>query len=121
MNKPKVPSTKVPIIGEKEKSAQSEEFVRQVMQYLDPIMQNILQSIDGIERRLAVVEEVKQVFPAKVDVTIKHDYIHGRMQNAGKPEEGNTMLADEEYFERKVKHMSTENVTQEAIDRVVKK
>lgn len=71
--KPKVPSTKVPIIGGTEKE-KSEEFVRQVMNYLDPIMQNILQSIDGIERRLAVVEEVKQILPPKIEVTIKHEH-----------------------------------------------
>ena len=52
-----VPKTKVPIIGGTEK-AKSEEFVRQIMQYLDPIMNNILQSIDGIERRIAVLEEI---------------------------------------------------------------
>ena len=67
---PKVPQSKVPILGQSSGKAKSEEFVRQIMQYLDPIMNNILQSIDGIERRLAVVEEVKQVFPAKVEVVI---------------------------------------------------
>jgi len=67
-----VPKSKgLPVIGSADK-AKSEEFVRQIMQYLDPIMNNILQSIDGIERRLAVVEEVKQVFPAKVEVAVKH-------------------------------------------------
>ena len=70
--KPKVPPSKVPIIGQKSADKEkSEEFVRQIMNYLDPIMNDILQSIDGIERRLAVVEEVKQVFPAKVDVNVK--------------------------------------------------
>lgn len=62
----------LPTIGGTEK-AKSEEFARQIMQYLDPIMNNILQSIDGIERRLAVVEEVKQLFPPKVEVIIKQD------------------------------------------------
>jgi len=71
--KPKVPQSKIPIIGGTEK-AKSEEFVRQIMQYLDPIMNNILQSIDGIERRLAVVEEVKQLFPAKIEVLVKHEH-----------------------------------------------
>jgi len=47
------------------------------MQYLDPIMQNILTSIDGIERRLAVVEEVKQLFPAKIEVTVKTELPKG--------------------------------------------
>lgn len=70
--KPKVPPTKIPIIGSADK-AKSEEFVRQIMQYLDPIMNNILQSIDGIERRLAIVEEVKQVFPQTVNVIIKKE------------------------------------------------
>ena len=74
---------KLPIIGGTEKE-KSEEFVRQIMQYLDPIMQNILQSIDGIERRLAVVEEVKQVFPAKVEVVIKKEEIEGWRSNLEK-------------------------------------
>ena len=77
--KPKVPQSKIPIIGGTEK-AKSEEFIRQVMQYLDPIMQKILQSIDGLERRVAVVEEVKQVFPAKVDVTVKTEMPKGLME-----------------------------------------
>ena len=71
--KPKVPPSKVPIIGQTADKAKSEEFVRQIMQYLDPIMNNILQSIDGIERRLAVVEEVKQLFPQTVNVIIKKE------------------------------------------------
>jgi len=73
-----IPKTKIPIIGEKEKS---EEFVRQVMAYLDPIMQNILTSIDGIERRLAVVEEVKQIFPASINVIIKKEEIDAWRSN----------------------------------------
>lgn len=71
--KPKVPSTKVPIIGQSADKAKSEEFVRQIMNYLDPVLQNILTSIDGIERRLAVVEEVKQIFPQTVHVVIKKE------------------------------------------------
>ena len=55
--KPRVPQTKVPIIGDKNK-AQSEEFVRQIMGYLDPILQQILTSIDTLERRVTVVEEI---------------------------------------------------------------
>ena len=63
---------KLPIIGGNEK-AKSEEFVRQIMQFLDPVLQNILTSIDGIERRLAVVEEIKQIFPQTVNVVIKKE------------------------------------------------
>lgn len=79
--KPKVPETKVPIIGQSADKAKSEEFVRQIMGYLDPILQNILQSIDGIEHRLAVVEEVKQVFPPKVEVVIKKEEVEGWRSN----------------------------------------
>ena len=80
--KPKVPPSKVPIIGQPRQSAdkaKSEEFVRQIMNYLDPIMNNILQSIDGIERRLAVVEEVKQLFPQKIEVLVKHENTYADM------------------------------------------
>ena len=71
--KPKVPPTKVPIIGQSADKAKSEEFVRQIMNYLDPVLQNILTAIDGIEHRLNVVEEVKQLFPATVNVVIKKE------------------------------------------------
>jgi len=76
-----IPKTKIPIIGDKQKS---EEFVRQVMAYLDPIMQSILTSIDGLERRVAVVEEVKQVFPASINVIIKKEEIEGWRSNLEK-------------------------------------
>lgn len=70
--KPGVPRN-IPTIGGKAKSAEAEDFVKQIMQYLDPVLQNILTAIDGIEHRLNVVEEVKQVFPQKIEVVIKHE------------------------------------------------
>lgn len=63
-----IPKTKVPIIGGTEK-AKSEEFVRQIMNYLDPIMNNILQSIDGLERRTGIIETI--INGALVDILAK--------------------------------------------------
>ncbi len=42
-------------------------------QHLDPMLNNLGQAIEELQRRVNIVEEVKQVFPAKVDVTVKHE------------------------------------------------
>ena len=71
MNKPKVPPSKVPIIGgDKERDM---ALVNTILAQIDPVLQKILEGIDGLERRVAVVEEVKQLFPAKIEVIVKHD------------------------------------------------
>ena len=82
-----VPKSKgLPTIGGTEK-AKSEKFVRQIMNYLDPVLQNILTAIDGIEHRLNVVEEVRQLFPNKVEVVIKHEKPDRTIALAGGDEE----------------------------------
>ena len=72
IKKPRVPQAKVPIIGQQGKP---DEFVRGILKYLDPILQSILNSIDGLERRVAVMEEVKQLFPQKIEVVIKKEEV----------------------------------------------
>ena len=79
----KVPRTKlnikkeVPIIGGANKEMQEvadktvEKHMQRFMQTLEPIISALNQNVDTIERRLSVVEEVKQTFPSKVDVTVK--------------------------------------------------
>ena len=70
--KPNVPHTKVPIIGEVDK-VQGQEIVEAIMAQLRPVIDNILTAIDGLERRVNVVEEVKQLFPASINVIIKKE------------------------------------------------
>ena len=76
----------LPIIGgekDKETKALINESIKAILARLDPIMQNILQNIDGLERRLAVAEEVKQIFPAHVTVTVKHENTYAGQPLAG--------------------------------------
>jgi len=61
---------KVPIIGESE----IQKAIKELVQYLDPIILNFSNMFDAIDKRLAVVEEVKKIFPDKVEVTVKHEY-----------------------------------------------
>ena len=70
--KPKVPPSKVPIIGQSASKPQGQEIVEAIMAQLRPVIDSILTAIDGLERRVAVVEEVKQVFPSCVRVIIEH-------------------------------------------------
>ena len=79
----KVPPTKiktkdVPVIGGVNEATKKmiEETVDQRMQgllkVLDPLVQNLHGELAEIEKRLSVVEEVKQLFPSKVEVIVKH-------------------------------------------------
>ena len=71
--KPKVPPSNIPILGQKVDKIQVQEVVNTIMAQLKPTLDIILENIDGLERRLAVVEEVKQLFPPKVEVIIKKE------------------------------------------------
>jgi hypothetical protein len=73
---PKKINTKgIPEIGGLDK--QIEDSVAKHMQkligYLDPLIQNINLGIETLEKRVAVVEEVKKLFPDKVEVIVKHE------------------------------------------------
>jgi len=60
----------VPIIGSKK---EGQEIVNAIMSQLSPVIENILTAIDGLERRVAVIEEVKQLFPSSINVIIKKE------------------------------------------------
>ena len=68
-----IPQSNIPIIGEKDKN-RDVALVNTILAQIDPVMQRILEGIDGLERRVATVEEVKQVFPSNVRVVIVHDH-----------------------------------------------
>lgn len=80
----KVPPTKIKtkgihIIGEQDKKMReiAEEVNEKALQKfaagLNQTIQAILEGLDGIERRVSVVEEVKQIVPPKIEVTIKKE------------------------------------------------
>ncbi len=69
--KPKVPPSNIPILGQNK--IEGQEIVEAIMAQLRPVIDNILTAIDGLERRVTVVEEVKQVFPQTVNVIIKKE------------------------------------------------
>ena len=82
--KPKVPPSNIPILGQQVNKIQVQEVVNTIMAQLKPTLDIILENIDGLERRVNVVEEVKQVFPAKVEVVIKKEGVEGWRSNLEK-------------------------------------
>lgn len=73
--KPRVPESKIPIIGDRNKEI-IQAVMQGIIQQLDPLLTGLTQQSENIEHRLAVVEEVKQIFPSKIDVNVvvKHDF-----------------------------------------------
>lgn len=74
---PRVPPSPVPIIGGKSneeviKNA-IDEALATLTQHLDPILQNLGGAIEETQRRLAILEETKQIFPQNITVTIKKE------------------------------------------------
>lgn len=65
-----IPTKKVPIIGEK---AQIQGIIQAIVNQLKPQIDIILTSVEALEHRMNVVEEVKQVFPASINVIIKKE------------------------------------------------
>lgn len=47
--------------------------VNAIIEKVEPILNGIGQMVDSIDKRLAIVEEVKKIFPDKVEVVIKHE------------------------------------------------
>ena len=67
----------VPIIGGKKTQApgtQMQELIPAIVAQLTPTLDIILEKVTTLEMRMAVVEEVKQLFPAKIEVVVKHDH-----------------------------------------------
>ena len=54
-----------------------QDLIPAIVQQLKPTLDLILGNVTALEGRMAVVEEVKQLFPAKVEVTIRHDHGEG--------------------------------------------
>ena len=71
--KGRVPPSNVPIIGEKARKERDVALVNTILAQIDPVMQRILEGIDGLERRIGVVEGIQKVFPEKVEVTVKQE------------------------------------------------
>lgn len=80
--KPGVPHIKtkgVHIIGEQDKKIREiavEEVEKHLQKFgagLNQIIENIMGTVDGIEHRVSVVEEVKQIVPSKIEVIVKHE------------------------------------------------
>ena len=68
---PKRGMSGLPTIGEKQIPVQ--EIVDSIAAQLKPTMNTILNNIEGLERRLEIAEEVRKIFPDKVEVVIKHE------------------------------------------------
>ncbi len=67
-----IPKSKgLPIIGDKEKEGRA--MVQYLMEAMAPTFEGITLAIDEIQRRLSVVEEVKKLFPDRVEVIIKKE------------------------------------------------
>ena len=66
----------VPIIGGKKTQPpgiQMQELIPAIVAQLTPTLDIILENVTALEQRMAVVEEVKQLFPAKIEVIVKHE------------------------------------------------
>ena len=68
---PKRAMSGLPTIGEKQIPVQ--EIVDSIAAQLKPTMDIILNNIETLERRLEIAEEVRKIFPDKVEVIIKHE------------------------------------------------
>lgn len=86
---------KVHLIGGDKKQPQvtMQELIPAIVAQLKPTLDLILGNVTTLENRVNVVEEVKQLFPSKVDVnvTVKHEYptfpeSNGQYQDMNKPE-----------------------------------
>lgn len=68
-------SKKVPIIGQKFTEKDNEIInaaVQAIVQKVEPILNGIGGMVDAMDKRVAVLEEVKKIFPDKVEVVIRH-------------------------------------------------
>ena len=66
----------VPIIGGKKEQPQGiqmQELIPAIVAQLKPTLDLILGNVTALEGRMAVVEEVKQLFPSKIDVIVKQE------------------------------------------------
>lgn len=71
-----VGSKKVPIIGQKFTEKDNEIInaaVKAIVERVEPILNGIGNMVDSIDKRLAVVEEVKKSFPDTVNVIVTHE------------------------------------------------
>ena len=74
--KPGVPmGKKVHLIGGDKEQPQvtMQELIPAIVAQLKPTLDLILGNVTALEGRMAVVEEVKQLFPAKVEVTVRNE------------------------------------------------
>lgn len=62
----------VPIIGgeKTQPQIQPHELIPAIVAQLKPTLDIILENVTALEGRMAVVEEVKQLFPAKIEVVV---------------------------------------------------
>lgn len=73
---PRVPRSNVPIIGaSKDEVIKNaiDEALTTLTQHLDPILHNLGGAIEELQKRLAIVEEVRSLLPPKIEVVIKHE------------------------------------------------
>lgn len=96
---PGVPKN-IPLIGGKKEQPQIQphELIPAIVAQLKPTLDIILENVTALEGRMAVVEEVKQLFPAKIEVTVKT------------VESGSKLDVDSLSFEDAVKRAGYESV-----------
>lgn len=71
-----VGSKKVPIIGQKFTEKDNEIInaaVKAIVERVEPILNGIGNMCEDLRQRVAVLEEVKQIFPSKVNVIVTHE------------------------------------------------
>ena len=68
---PERAGSKLPTIGENQIPVK--EIVNQIAAQLKPTMDIILENIETLERRVEIAEEVRKIFPDKVEVIIKKE------------------------------------------------
>ena len=56
--KPKVPPSNIPILGQTAGKERDVALVNTILAQIDPVMQKILEGIDGLERRVEITERM---------------------------------------------------------------
>lgn len=81
-NKQGIPQSKVPIIGgDQMPPGQAQAVVEGLMMRLNPMIEELVQSLDAIDRRLQIVEAVHKIFPDSVTVVIKKEETEAWQEN----------------------------------------
>jgi len=84
----KVPRTNVkgiPEIGKGSSAERDQRLIQAFFQQLDPILSTLSGVIEEIQRRVAVLEEVKSMIPSKIEVVIKNDNLEERIKKLESP------------------------------------